>query len=178
MEIRKEEWTAFAEFIARESTHQCSCYPEDGTYVKCPYSTMERAYTAFIVYRCSHNSSVLLEKYHDVDVSLEGDDEMYEDSEDLCEDGYWDEVELCYEQQYPEWEWPDEADNYRANREKQIIRIAHELADRYPNLRVFGAHSWASLVFPFYDAYELDYKERDLFVCEYYTQRYLNEGSH
>lgn len=171
MEIRKEEWTAFAEFIARESTHQYTCYPEDGTYVKCPYSTMERAYVAF---RWAYNSGVPLEKYHDVDVTLEESDEIYEDSEDLCEDGYWDEVELCYEQQYPEFEWPDEADNYRANREKQIIRIAHELADMYPHLRFFGTHSWINLVYPFYEAYELNKEERDLFVCEYCAQKYLN----
>lgn len=159
MKIKKEEWPAFAEFIARESTHQYSCNPEDGVYTQCPYSTMERAYTAFTAYRSSHIIGKLTREYWD-------------------ENSYWDEVELCYEQQYPKFEWPDEADNYRANREKQIIRIAHQLADRYPHLGLFGTCSWISLVYPFYEAYELNKEERALFVCEYYTQRYLNGDSH
>lgn len=136
---------------------------------------MERAYVAFTVYRQIHSYSET-RKYWDVDVTLEGSEGVYEDSS--YENSYWEEVELCYEQQYPEWEWPDEADNYRANREKQIIRIAHQLADTHPNLRIFGAYSWESLVFPFYDAYELNSEERALFVDEYYTQQYLNEESH
>lgn len=176
MEIRKEEWTAFAEFIARESTHQYSCYPEDGVYTKCPYSTMERAYTAFTAYRSSPCLGKLTTEYWDVNVALEGSEEMYEDSS--YENSYWDEVELCYKQQYPEFEWPDEADNYRVNREKQIIRIAHELADRHPYLSLFGKESWVRLVYPFYEVYELNKEEKALFICEYYTQQYLNGDSH
>lgn len=175
MEIKKEDWTAFAEFITRESTHQYSSFIEDGTYTKCPYSTMERAYVAFTVSRQTHSYSET-KKYWDVDVDLEGSEEVYEDSS--YEGNYWDEVELCYEQQYPEREWPDEADNYVTNREKQIIRIAHQLADRHPHLGLSGTCSWMSLVYPFYETYELNKEERALFVCEYYTQSYLNGDSH
>jgi hypothetical protein len=173
MNIKKEEWPAFAAFITMESTHQYSSFIEDGTYTKCPYSTMERAYVAFTVYRQTHSYSET-KKYWDVDVALEGSEEVYEDSS--YENSYWDEVELCYEQQYPEWEWPDEADNYVANRKKQLIRIAHELADRHPHLPLDdGKESWVGLVWPFFDMYELNIEEKVMFTDEYYEHQYINE---
>jgi hypothetical protein len=88
------------------------------------------------------------------------------------------EIEECYAQQYTEFEWPDEADDYRANREKQITRIAHELADKYGNLPIISGKrgSWVSLVYQFYKQYELNFDERSLFVSEYYTQLYLKYG--
>ncbi len=47
MEIKNSEWKEFAEFIAAQSEHMISEYWEDGTYICCPFSTIERAYEAF-----------------------------------------------------------------------------------------------------------------------------------
>lgn len=49
--ISPDEWSEFAHFIATESTHPISSYPEDGTFTRCPYSTMDRAIAAFRVYQ-------------------------------------------------------------------------------------------------------------------------------
>lgn len=180
MKIDNSEWKEFAEFIANQSTHMCSQYWEDGTYTCCPFSTVERAYAAFSVWRCCHSSSEV-RKFYDVNfVEYSPDydpmEEYYHDLEEPYDTDAWKQAEIdeCYEQQYPEFEWPDEADNYRANREKQITRIAHELADRHPYLSLFGKFSWMSLVYPFYKEYELNSDERTMFVQEYYAQQYLN----
>lgn len=188
MEFKNSEWIEFAEFIANQSTWPISQYIEDGTYTCCPFSTIERAYTAFSVWKTSRSSSEV-RKFYDVDcVKANPDyDPMEEYYRDLEEEQQVTaylikqyEIEKCYEQQYPEFEWPDEADNYRANREKQITRIAHELADKYGDLPIMGGKkgSWISLVYPFYKTYELNYDERDLFVSEYYAQLYLNCDLH
>lgn len=185
MEIKNSEWTEFAEFIANCSTHMVSQYCEDGTYTCCPFSTIERAYAAFSVWKACHSQSEV-RKFYDVDyvkaspyydpmeeyyMELEEEEQKMNES---CRIQY--EIDCCYEQQYPEFEWPDEADNYRANREKQITRIAHDLANKYGRLPLIGGKkgSWVSLVYPFYKTYELNSDERDLFVSEYYAQLYLN----
>lgn len=72
--------------------------------------------------------------------------------------------------------WNPEWDHYCEDRENQITRIAHELADRYEDLPVFGDKSWVSLVYPFYDKYELNSSERLLFTQEYYSQHFLRYG--
>lgn len=73
-------------------------------------------------------------------------------------------------------DWESEWDNYCIDREKQITRIAHELADRHENLHVFGNKSWMSLVYPFYEKYELNSAERCLFTQEYYAQHFFRYG--
>ena len=185
MEIKNSEWTEFAEFIARQSTWSISKYIEDGTYICCPFSTIERAYAAFSIWKTSHSSSEV-RKFYDVDYVKFNPEydamEEYWRQEEEKENEYYkqEEVDECYEQQYPKFEWPDEADNYRANREKQITRIAHELADKYGDLPIIGGKkgSWVSLVYPFYEMYELNSDERWLFVSEYYAQLYLNCNYH
>lgn len=82
MEIKKEEWTAFAEFIARQSTWDISQYIEDGTYTCCPFSTMGRAYAAFSVWRTCHSQSEV-RKFYDVDyVKANPDYDEYVDDPD------------------------------------------------------------------------------------------------
>ena len=121
MEIKNSEWTEFAEFIANCSTHMCSQYWEDGTYTCCPFSTIERAYAAFSIWKTSHSSSEV-RKFYDVDyVKCSPDydpmEEYYREQEEEQQITAYlikqQEIEECYEQQYPEFEWPDEADNYR-----------------------------------------------------------------
>ena len=73
-------------------------------------------------------------------------------------------------------DWEPEWDYYCADREKQIIRIAHELADKHENLPTLGSKSWVSLVYPFYKEYELNSDERCLFTQEYYTQHFFRYG--
>ena len=185
MEIKNSEWTEFAEFIARQSEHMCSQYWEDGTYICCPFSTIERAYAAFSVWRTSHSSSEV-RKFYDVDYTKfspdydareeywrqrEEEEQKEQKMYESCRIQY--EIEACYDQQYPEFEWPDEADHYCANREKQITRIAHELADRYEFLPI---RQWVQLVYPFYEKYELNLDERTLFADEYHAQCYLKYG--
>lgn len=182
MEIKNSEWTEFADFIARWSTHSVSQYIEDGEYVCCPFSTIERAYAAFSIWKTCHSRSEV-RKYIDVDYEkfnpeYDALEEFWKQKEEE-ENEYYTylqkqaEIEECYEQQYPEFEWPDEADNYRANREKQIIRIAHELADRHEHLSIW---QWIHLVYPFYDKYELNSDERTLFADEYHCQCYHRYG--
>lgn len=182
MEIKSSEWIEFAEFIAAQSTWPISQYIEDGTYICCPFSTIERAYAAFSVWRTCHSQSEV-RKFYDVDyVKCSPDydpmEEYYREQEEEQQiTAYFmkrHEIEKCYEQQYPEFEWPDEADNYCANREKQITRIAHELADRHECLLI-SDHSWY-LPDKFFKAYELNYDEQLLFWCEYHSQQYLNYG--
>lgn len=189
MEIKNSEWTEFADFIARQSTHSISSYMEDGTYVCCPFSTIERAYAAFSIWRTSHSSSEV-KKYYDVDYARYNPD--YDHMEELFrqkeeeERGYYawlqkqTEIEECYEQQYPSCTWQDEWDTYISDRKNQIIRIAHELANKYGNLPLVGGKrgSWMSLVFPFYEMYELNSDEKWLFYEEYCTQLYLNCDLH
>lgn len=189
MEIKNSEWTEFANFVANCSTHMCSQYWEDGTYTCCPFSTIERAYAAFSIWKTSHSSSEV-RKFYDVDYvkfnpEYDAMEEYWRQKEEEENEYYADlqkqkEIDECYEQQYPEFEWPDEADDYRSNREKQITRIAHELADKHGNLPIIGGKrgSWVSLVYPFYDMYELNSDERGLFVSEYYAQLYLNCNYH
>ena len=181
MEIKNSEWTKFAEFIAAQSTWPISQYPDDGTYICCPFSTIERAYAAFSVWRACH-SLVEIRKFYDVDYVKASPyyDPMEEYYRELEEEekitaylAKQHEIEACYKQQYPEFKWPDEADNYRANRNKQITRIAHELADKHEYLPF---SQWKHLVFPFYDKYELNSDERTLFVDEYHAQCYHKYG--
>ena len=185
MEIKNSEWTEFAEFIARQSEHMCSQYWEDGTYIKCPFSTVERAYAAFSIWRTCHSQSEV-RKFYDVDYVKANPDynpmeeyyrEQEEEQEILAYLIKQHEIEECYEQQYPDCTWQDEWDNYISNRIKQITRIAHELANKYGSIPVFGGRvSWFNMVYDFYEIYELNFDERCLFVSEYYTQLYLNNG--
>jgi hypothetical protein len=185
MEIKNSEWTEFAEFIADCSTHMVSQYWEDGTYTCCPFSTIERAYTAFLVWKTMHSPSEV-RKFYDVDY------EQYNPEHDALEE-FWRqkeeedkeyyaycqkqaEIEECYDQQYPDCTWQDEWDTYISDREKQITRIAHELADKHENLPTFGGKSCVSLVYPFYKKYELNSDERRLFTQEYYTQHFFTYG--
>ena len=189
MEIKYSEWTDFAEFIARQSTWPISQYIEDGTYTCCPFSTIERAYTAFLVWKTLHSLSEV-RKFYDVDY------EQYNPEYDALEE-FWRqkeeedneyyaycqkqaEIEECYDQQYPDCTWQDEWDTYISDREKQITRIAHELADKYGDLPLIRGKrgSWVSLVFPFYERYELNSDEKWLFYGEYCTQLYLNCNHH
>lgn len=188
MEIKSSEWIEFAEFIAAQSTWPISQYIEDGTYICCPFSTIERAYAAFSVWRTCHSQSEV-RKFYDVDyVKCSPDydpmEEYYREQEQEQQDiAYYikqQEIEECYEQQYPDYTWQDEWDTYISDREKQITRIAHELADKYGNLPVIGGKrgSWISLVYPFYEMYDLNSDERWLFYEEYCTQLYLNGDLH
>lgn len=182
MEIKNSEWAEFAEFIARQSTHMVSSYLEDGTYTCCPFSTIERAYAAFSVWKTCHSQSEV-NKFYDVNyVKCNPDydpmEEYYREQEEEQQINAYlikqHEIEECYEQQYPSCEWQDDWDEYIPNREKQIIRIAHGLADKYGRLPIFGKKSWVGLVYPFYEMYELNSDERWLFYDEYCTQLYLN----
>lgn len=187
MEIKNSEWTEFADFIARWSTHSISQYIEDGEYVCCPFSTIERAYAAFSVWRTCHSRSEV-RKYMDVDYEkfnpeYDALEEFWRQKEEEENEYYaylqkQEEIEECYEQQYPDCTWQDEWDTYIPNRKKQITRIAHELADKYGELPVVGKKSCASLVLPFFKKYELNSDERWLFVYEYFTQLYLNCNHH
>ena len=182
MEIKNSEWTEFAEFIANCSTHMVSQYWEDGTYTCCPFSTVERAYTAFLVWKTLHSSSEV-RKFYDVDY------EQYNPEYDALEE-FWRqkeedeneyyaycrkqaEIEVCYDQQYPDCTWQDGWDTYISDREKQITRIAHELADRHEYLK---PQDWIRLVYPFYDKYELNSDEKALFADEYHCQCYHKYG--
>lgn len=186
MEIKNSEWSEFADFITRHSTHAISNYAEDGDYVCCPFSTMERAYAAFKVWKSCHSSSEV-RKYYDVDYvqynpEYDAMEEAYiqqmeeEEAENSASFQKQMEIERCYEQQYDDCTWQPEWDNFILDREKQIVRIAHELADRYEHLPMLGKTSWASLVCPFYNIYRLNSDERALFVDEYYAQHYYRYG--
>ena len=186
MEIKKEDWTAFAEFIARQSEHMCSEYWEDGTYIKCPYSTMERAYTAFQVFQQTGSYSEV-KKFWDVNIDAYNP-EAHCDPQDIEIErkaqeylAMQDEIEYAFKEAagftcFGVEDWEPEWDNYCVDREKQITRIAHELADKHENLHVFGSKSWMSLVYPFYEKYELNSDERCLFTQEYYSQHYFRYG--
>lgn len=121
------------------------------------------------------------------------DDYFSDNPEDYMPDDYYsedypdaqaqlyDEIEQAYREAagltiFKVENWNPEWDHYCEDREKQITRIAHELADRYENLPVFGEKSWASLVYPFYDKYELNSDERLLFTQEYYFQHFIRYG--
>lgn len=182
MEIKNSEWTEFADFIARWSTHSISQYIEDGEYVCCPFSTIERAYAAFSAWRTCHSRSEV-RKYMDVDYEkfnpeYDALEEFWRQKEEEENEYYaylqkQEEIAECYEQQYPDCTWQPEWDTYISDREKQITRIAHELADRHEHLRL---HDWIKLVYPFYKKYELNSDERDLFADEYYCQCYYKYG--
>ena len=182
MEIKSSEWTEFAEFIADCSTHMVSQYWEDGTYTCCPFSTIERAYAAFSIWKTCHSMSEV-RKFYDVDyVKVNPDydpiEEYYREQEEEQEDK---EIEYAYKEAagliyFGVEDWEPEWDNYCTNREKQITRIAHELADKYENLHILGSESWVSLVYPFYEKYELNSDERCLFTQEYYSQHFFRYG--
>lgn len=70
-------------------------------------------------------------------------------------------------------DWNPEWDHYCEDREKQITRIAHELADRHERLNIFD---WAKLVWPFFHMYELNEHEKDLFCNEYAAQQWFRYG--
>ena len=182
MEIKNSEWTEFAEFIANCSTHMVSQYWEDGTYTCCPFSTIERAYAAFSIWKTSHSFSEV-RKFYDIDYGKFNPE--YDDLEEFWrqkeeeENEYYaylqkqEEIAECYEQQYPDCTWQPEWDTYISDREKQITRIAHELADKYEHLKFLD---WIRLVYPFYEKYELNSDERALFVDEYHCQCYYKYG--
>ena len=186
MEIKNSEWTDFAEFIARQSEHMCSQYWEDGTYFKCPFSTMERAYAAFSIWQSCHSQTEVA-KFYDVNFEVfnpeKGLDEWqqaqmeealeYERLQRDLEHAFKEAAGMVY---FGVDDWNPEWDYYCADREKQIIRIAHELADKHENLHVFGDKSWMSLVYPFYEKYELNSDERCLFTQEYYSQHFFRYG--
>jgi hypothetical protein len=182
MEIKNSEWTEFAEFIAAQSTWSISQYPDDGTYICCPFSTIERAYAAFSVWRACHSQSEV-KKFYDVDYVKASPyydpmEEYYRELEEEENEYYaylqkQEEIEECYEQQYPDCTWQPEWDTYISDREKQITRIAHELADRHEYLKL---QDLIRLVYPFYDKYELNSDERTLFVDEYHAQCYHKYG--
>jgi hypothetical protein len=181
MEIKNSEWAEFAEFIAAQSTWPISQYPDDGTYICCPFSTIERAYAAFSVWRACHSQSKVGE-FYDVNYVKENPDydpmeEYHRELEEAQQITAYlikqHQIEKCYEQQYPDCTWQDEWDDYIPNREKQITRIAHELADKHEYLPF---SQWKHLVYPFYDKYELNSDERTLFVDEYHAQCYHKYG--
>lgn len=182
MEIKNSEWTEFAEFIADCSTHMASQYWEDGTYTCCPFSTIERAYAAFSVWKTLHSPSEV-RKFYDVDYVKASPyydfrEEYYRSMEEEQQQVTacfvkQNEIDACYDQQYPDCTWQDEWDTYISDREKQITRIAHELADRHEYLK---PQDWIRLVYPFYDKYELNSDERALFADEYHCQCYHKYG--
>ena len=186
MEIKKEDWTAFAEFIARQSEHMCSQYWEDGTYIKCPFSTMKRAYAAFSIWQSCH-SQTEVKKFWDINVDaynpdkysslteaeIEREAQEYSVQQEEIEYAFKEAAGMTY---FGIDDWNPEWDHYCADREKQIIRIAHELADKYEHLPLFGSMSWMSIVLPFYDMYELNSDERSLFTQEYHSQHFFRYG--
>ena len=186
MEINNKEWTAFAEFIVRQSEHMVSQYWEDGAYIMCPFSTMERAYAAFSIWQSCH-SQTEVKKFWDINVDAYNPDKYpsLEEAEIAREaheySGQQEEIEYAFKEAagliyFRVEDWNPEWDNYCIDREKQITRIAHELADKHENLHVFGNKSWVSLVYPFYEKYELNSDERCLFTQEYYSQHFFRYG--
>jgi hypothetical protein len=107
MEIKQEEWADFAKFIAGQSTHQISQWLEDGTYTVCPFSTMERAYQAFLIMKQTGSYSEV-RKFYDVDVESqnpqypEWDDPSldYDDNEDYDIDDFATEEDFPPEETY------------------------------------------------------------------------------
>ena len=182
MEIKNSEWTAFAEFVTWQSTHFCTPYCDSEIYTCCPFSTMERAYAAFSVWRTCHSESEV-KKFWDVDVEAFNPELTYHDVEEQYDESLQEQEEIEYAFKeaagftyFGIEDWEPEWDNYCIDREKQIARIAHELADKYENLHIFGDKSWVSLVYPFYEKYELNSDERYLFTQEYYSQHYFRYG--
>jgi hypothetical protein len=70
-------------------------------------------------------------------------------------------------------DWDPEWDYYCTDREKQITRIAHELADKHEHLSM---SEWINLVWPFYKMYDLNENERMLFSDEYAAQQWFRYG--
>lgn len=186
MEIKYSEWTDFAEFIARQSEHMRSQYWEDGTYICCPFSSIERAYAAFSIWQSCH-SQTEVKKFWDINVDAYNPDKYHSPMEAEIEreaqeySVQQEEIEYAFKEAagftyFGVEDWNPEWDNYCADREKQIIRIAHELADKHKNLPTFGDKSWVSLVYPFYEKYELNSDERCLFTQEYYSQHFFRYG--
>lgn len=181
MEIKNSEWAEFARFITNQSTWNISQYIEDGTYFCCPFSTIERAYAAFSVWKTCHSQSEV-RKFYDVDYvkcnpCYDPMEEYYREQEEEQQVTAYlikqHEIEECYEQQYPDCTWQDEWDTYISDREKQITRIAHELADKYESLNLF---TWVNLVWPFFRMYDLNKDERLLFYDEYAAQQWFKYG--
>ena len=183
MEIKKEDWTAFAEFVARQSEHMCSQYWEDGTYIKCPFSTMERAYAAFSIWQSCHSQSEV-KKFWDINVDaynpakypspmedeIEREAQEYSVQQEEIEHAFKEAAGFTY---FGVEDWNPEWDYYCADREKQITRIAHELADKHEHLSMF---EWINLVWPFYKMYGLNGNERMLFCDEYAAQQWFRYG--
>ena len=183
MEIKKEDWTAFAELGARQSEHMCSQYWEDGTYIKCPFSTMERAYAAFSIWQSCHSQSEV-KKFWDINVDaynpdkypspmeaeIEREAQEYSVQQEEIEYAFKEAAGMTY---FGIDDWNPEWDHYCADREKQIIRIAHELADKHEHLSMF---EWINLVWPFYKMYDLNENERMLFSDEYAAQQWFRHG--
>ena len=92
------------------------------------------------------------------------------------EDPYQDEIEYAFKEAAGRTyvaveDWDSDWDT--ENRQMQITRLAHELADRHEHLSIFD---WVNLVYPFYQMYELGPSERELFSQEYSAQHYLRYG--
>ena len=82
MDIKPEEWPEFAKFIACSSTHNVDQWIEDGTYVCCPFSTIDKAYEAFKIAKLKSNYCDEVRALYDVDYEKENPvNELYDDND-------------------------------------------------------------------------------------------------
>lgn len=90
MDIKPEEWPEFAKFIACSSTHNVDQWIEDGTYVCCPFSTIDRAYEAFRIAKSKSYYCDEVRVLYDVDYEKENPvNELYNnDNDDTDYDSY------------------------------------------------------------------------------------------
>ena len=89
---------------------------------------------------------------------------------------YWYEIEYAFKEAagltyFSTEDWDPDWDT--ENRNKQITRLAHELADKYERLNIFD---WVRIVYPFFKMYELGPSEKQLFCEEYSAQHYFRYG--
>jgi len=141
-------WSVFERELDDDChTGTCMLYSE---YIPCPSMYQEELY-----------------KEYEERMKEEAELQEYYDS---IEQGFREAAGMTY---FGADDWDPEWDNYCANREKQIIRIAHELADKHERLSIFD---WINLVYSFYDMYELNSDERCLFTQEYYSQHFFRYG--
>ena len=105
--ISPDEWSDFAHFIANESTHPISSYPEDGTFTRCPYSTMDRAIAAFRVYQDIIKAGTYdwsqLAAIRDIDCSDSG--HYYDDFDNMLEQ---ENPEPDYDYEPESFEYPED----------------------------------------------------------------------
>ena len=103
-------------------------------------------------------------------------DEQLVAEQDAEMQAYKDEIEYAFKEAagltyFGIEDWDSDWDT--ENRNKQITRLAHELADRHEHMSIID---WANLVYPFYKMYELGPSERELFSQEYSAQHYFRYG--